>query len=47
MENPVPMGRDYQRPVTLRLVMDENECVLIDDRNSARYLLRDTRCVPV
>ena len=45
MENPVPMGRDYQRPVTLRLVIDDTECVLVDERNSARYLLRNTRCV--
>ena len=45
MENPVPMGRDYQRPVALRLVMDENECVLVDERNSARYLLRNTTCI--
>jgi hypothetical protein len=45
MENPVPMGRDYQRPVTLRLVLDENECVLVDERNSARYLLRNTTCI--
>jgi hypothetical protein len=45
MENPVPMGRDYQRPVTLRLVMDDTECVLIDERNGARYLLRNTRCI--
>jgi predicted small secreted protein len=45
MENPVPMGRDYQRPVSLRLVITDGECILVDDRNDARYLLRDTRCV--
>ena len=45
MENPVPIGRDYQRPVTLRLVIVDSECILIDDRNGGRYLLRNTRCI--
>jgi hypothetical protein len=45
MENPVPMGRDYQRPVSLRLVIVDSECILVDDRNDGRYLLQNTRCV--
>jgi hypothetical protein len=44
MENPVPMGREYGRPVTLKLVIEDGDCVLVDERNRARYVLRNTSC---
>ena len=45
MENPVPAGRIMERPIRFRLVINEEDCVLIDERNDARYLLQSATCV--
>ena len=45
MENPVPGGRTMERPIRFLLVISEGDCVLIDERNDARYLLQSTTCV--
>jgi len=44
MENPNPVGRNMEKPVQLRLVIDEADCILIDPRNNARYTLSNTSC---
>lgn len=44
MENPNPIGRNMEKPVQLRLVIDETDCILIDTRNNARYSLPNTSC---
>ncbi len=44
MENPNPIGRNMEKPVQLRLVIDESDCVLVDTRNNARYTLANTAC---
>ena len=45
MENPVPAGRTMERPIRFRLVLNEGDCILIDERNQARFLLQNTTCV--
>ena len=44
MENPNPIGRNMEKPVQLRLVIDETDCVLIDTCNNAQYTLANTDC---
>jgi hypothetical protein len=46
MENPDPVGRNMERPVQLRLIIDEVDCILVDTRNNARYTLSNTSCEP-
>ena len=46
MENPTPIGRNMEKPVQLRLVIDEADCILVDPRNNARYTLANTSCEP-
>ena len=46
MENPNPVGRNMAKPVQLRLVIDEGDCVLVDPRDNGRYTLANTRCEP-
>lgn len=44
MDNPVPQGRILERPIQFRLVINSSECILIDQRDSARYVLKNTAC---
>jgi hypothetical protein len=44
LENPDPVGRNMEKPVQLRLVIDETDCILVDPRNNARYTLSNTAC---
>jgi len=44
MENPNPIGRNMEKPVQLRLVIDEADCIVVDTRNNARYTLTNTAC---
>lgn len=44
MENPVPLGRDYSRPLQLHLVINGNDCILVNPRDRTRHLLENTRC---
>jgi len=46
MENPVPQGRDMQRPIQFRLVRNGERCVLIRQSDHSRYILNDTNCTP-
>lgn len=38
-------GRNMEMPIQFRLVIDGDDCVLIDQRNESRYVLRDTTCI--
>jgi hypothetical protein len=38
-------GRNMEMPFQFRLVTDGSNCVLIDQRDSSRHLLANTRCV--
>ncbi len=44
MDNPVPQGRILEKPIRFRLVINGLDCVLIDQRDGARYLLENTTC---
>ncbi len=44
MENPSPLGRNMEMPFQLRLYINGTDCVLVDQRESARYTLADTSC---
>jgi hypothetical protein len=44
MENPVPQGRILEKPIQFRLVINDSDCILIDQRNASRHVLQDTEC---
>ena len=44
MDNPNPQGRNMEMPFQLRLVINGTDCVLVDQRNNARYILANTSC---
>lgn len=46
MDNPVPMGRDPGRPLRFRLVVNESQCILVDERNQQRHELSNISCRP-
>ena len=39
-------GRNMDVPIQFRLVINRDECVLIDQRDRSRYTLQNTRCKP-
>ena len=45
MENPVPQGRILEKPIQFRLVINDSDCVLIDQRSESRHVLENTDCV--
>jgi hypothetical protein len=45
MENPNPQGRIMDEPIQFRLVINDSDCILIDQRNESRHLLENTDCV--
>ena len=44
MENPNPLGRNMEMPFQLRLYINGTDCVLVDQRDEARYTLANTSC---
>jgi len=44
MLNPVPEGRILTMPLQFRLVINQSECILIDQRDQSRHTLNDTSC---
>ena len=44
MENPNPLGRNMEMPIQLRLFINGTDCVLVDHRDRARYVLANTSC---
>ena len=45
MDNPVPEGRRLDKPIQFRLVINDSDCVLIDQRSESRHVLENTDCV--
>ena len=44
IDNPNPQGRNMEMPFQLRLFINGTDCVLVDQRNRARYILANTSC---
>jgi len=44
MENPNPLGRNMEMPFQLRLFINGDDCVLVDQRDHVRYTLANTSC---
>ena len=44
MDNPNPLGRNMEKPFQLRLFINGTDCVLVDQRDHARYVLANTSC---
>jgi len=44
MENPNPLGLNMEMPLQLRLVINGEDCVLVDQRDATRYTLANTSC---
>jgi len=44
IDNPVPEGRKLDKPIQFRLVINGSDCILIDQRNESRHVLKDTEC---
>jgi hypothetical protein len=44
IDNPSPQGRNMEMPFQLRLFINGTDCVLVDQRNRARYILANTSC---
>lgn len=45
MGNPVPQGRMIEPPRQFRLVINGNDCLLIDLRDQSRHPLANTKCI--
>jgi hypothetical protein len=45
MSNPNPQGRIMEAPFRFRLVTNNGECILIDERDQTRHILPATSCV--
>ena len=45
MQDQVPLGRDMGKPIQFRLVLNQSDCILIDQRDGTRHVLDDTTCV--
>ena len=44
MQNLPTQGRNMDVPIQFRLVINRDDCILIDHRDRSRYLLEDTKC---
>ena len=44
IDNQNPQGRNMEIPFNLRLFINGTDCVLVDQRDSARYILANTSC---
>ena len=44
LDNPNPQGRVMEEPFKLRLYKSGNDCILVDERDGARYTLAATSC---
>ena len=45
MEGSPAQGRTMEMPYQFRLVINGDECVLIDQRDDSRHVLQDTSCI--
>jgi len=44
MQNQVATGRNMDPPIRFHLVLNNSECILVDQRDKSRHLLEDTTC---
>jgi len=44
LQNQAPKGRIMDPPMRFHLVLNNSECILVDQRNESRHLLEDTTC---
>jgi hypothetical protein len=44
LQNPNPQGLIMEAPIQFRLVINGSDCILVDERDSARYVLSNTEC---
>jgi len=45
LEGAPAQGRNMELPIQFRLVINDNDCILIDQRDQSRHELRDTSCI--
>lgn len=45
LEGSPAQGRNMEMPLQFRLVINGDDCVLIDQRDQSRHALKDTSCV--
>ena len=45
IDNPNPQGRIMEMPFQLRLYINGDDCILVDERDQRRFTLPDTSCV--
>ena len=44
MQSPPAQGRNMDSPIQFRLVLNDSDCILIDQRDNSRYVLEETTC---
>ena len=44
MQNQAATGRNMDPPMRFHLVLNNSECILVDQRDESRHLLEDTTC---
>ena len=44
LQNQAPTGRNMDPPMRFHLVLNNSECILVDQRDESRHLLEDTTC---
>ena len=44
LQNQAPTGRIMDPPMRFHLVLNNSECILVDQRDESRHLLEDTIC---
>ncbi len=44
MQNQAATGRNMDPPIRFHLVLNNSECILVDQRDESRHLLEDTTC---
>ena len=45
MEGSPAQGRTMEMPIQFRLVINGDDCILIDQRDESRHVLQDTSCI--
>ena len=46
MDGSPAQGRTMEMPIQFRLVINGDDCILIDQRDESRHVLQDTSCIP-
>jgi len=45
MDGSPAQGRTMEMPIQFRLVINGDDCILIDQRDESRHVLQDTSCI--